>query len=98
MLVEFDDMVRTTMIEERIRNDRGSEIALSVFSATNAKAVVVIASGTGIPQRFYSKFARHLADDGFDVVTFDYEGIGASLNGAIRECSATMQSLSLIHI
>jgi predicted alpha/beta hydrolase len=38
--------------------------------------VLVLASGMGIPRRYYGKFAADLAAGGIAVVTFDYRGIG----------------------
>lgn len=41
-------------------------------------------------QGYYEPFARHLARHGFAVLTFDYRGIGASADGAIRGRSIRM--------
>jgi predicted alpha/beta hydrolase len=38
----------------------------------------VIAGAVAVRQTFYEKFARHVAARGFNVLTFDYRGIGAS--------------------
>lgn len=46
-------------------------------SAPRAR-VIVVASATGVRRGFYAGFASYLATRGFDVVTFDYRGIGAS--------------------
>jgi len=46
--------------------------------------VVVIASATGVPQGFYQKFAQFAAANMFDVVTFDYRGIGESAPDNLR--------------
>jgi predicted alpha/beta hydrolase len=46
--------------------------------------VVVLAGATGVPQRYYAPFARHLAAAGFAVVTFDYRGIGGSRPARLR--------------
>jgi predicted alpha/beta hydrolase len=40
---------------------------------------VLLCPATGVSQRFYGPFARWLAQQGSDVLTFDYRGIGASL-------------------
>lgn len=39
---------------------------------------VVLATGVGIPQRFYHHCARALARGGLGVLTFDYRGVGIS--------------------
>lgn len=41
-------------------------------------------SGTGIPQRFYARFAQHAAANGFVVLTYDYRGIGRSAPRSLR--------------
>ena len=52
---------------------------------TLPKANVVIASATGVPQEFYRRFAEYLTFSGYQVLSFDYRGIGRSspehLNG-----------------
>lgn len=45
---------------------------------------LLINSGTGIPQRFYGRFARHAAGRGFAVLTYDYRGIGASAPESLK--------------
>ena len=49
------------------------------------KGNLLMASATGVPQRFYRRFAEHAAQRGFSVLTLDYRGVGdsrpASLSG-----------------
>lgn len=54
------------------------------YKAQQTKGVIVIASATGVPQRFYSKFAKQAVANQFDVVTFDYRGIGESAPPSLR--------------
>lgn len=49
------------------------------------KAVIVIASAMAVSQSFYVGFATFLAKQGFQVWTFDYRGIGESLQGSMRD-------------
>ena len=62
----------------------GAQLSGRFFAATLAKgsAPVLLCTATGVPQRFYVAFARWLAQQGLDVLTFDYRGIGASLREA----------------
>ncbi len=62
----------------------GTQLSGRFFAATLAKgsAPVLLCTATGVPQRFYVAFARWLAQQGLDVLTFDYRGIGASLREA----------------
>lgn len=56
----------------------GYPLAARLFRATNARAAVMISSGTGFPKGFYDRFARHLAGRGLTALTFDYRGIAGS--------------------
>jgi predicted alpha/beta hydrolase len=51
---------------------------------------VLIAPATGVPQRFYFRFADWLASQGHPVLVFDYRGIGQSLRGPLKGCGATL--------
>ncbi len=57
----------------------GVKLAASLLEpATPNGHAVLLNSGTGIPRQFYGAFARHLADRGFTVLTYDYRGLGGS--------------------
>lgn len=62
----------------------GYPLAVTVFDPPGERAsrasrdLVVIASATGVRQRYYAPFAAWLASRGTRVVTFDYRGIGDS--------------------
>ncbi|MFB9949259.1 alpha/beta fold hydrolase [Rhizobium puerariae] len=47
---------------------------------------VVINPATGVPARYYHRYARFLARHGFDVLTYDYRGIGLSRPESLRGC------------
>lgn len=47
---------------------------------------VVVNPATGVLARYYHRYARFLAGHGFDVLTFDYRGIGASRPASLRGC------------
>lgn len=46
--------------------------------STPAKAKLLIASATGVPQAFYRRFASYMTRFGFEVFSFDYRGIADS--------------------
>ena len=48
------------------------------------RAALLVAGGTGIPARFYGRFAAHAAGRGLAALTFDYRGIGASAPPSLR--------------
>lgn len=51
---------------------------------------VLMAGATGIRQQFYRSFAAWLAAQGHDVLTFDYRGIGQSLQGPLKHSPARL--------
>jgi predicted alpha/beta hydrolase len=55
------------------------------------RAIVIINSATGTPQRYYRRFAEFLASDQFDVITYDYRGIGQSAPTRLRGFPAQMR-------
>ncbi|MDX1756219.1 MAG: alpha/beta hydrolase [Marinobacter sp.] len=57
-----------------------------------SQAVVIIASATGVAQRHYEDFARWLSCQGYTAVTFDYDGIGESVDRHVKRSQATMLS------
>jgi predicted alpha/beta hydrolase len=62
----------------------GYPLAATLRAPPSPRAVVVLASATGVGRAYYAAFARHLADHGFAVLTFDYRGIGGSRPGGLR--------------
>lgn len=58
---------------------------------TPPRAAVVILGATAVPRGFYDRFARHLADRGFRVLSFDYRGIGGSRPESLRGFHASMR-------
>ena len=51
---------------------------------SRSRPVVVIAPATSVHSRYYHRFADHLFQQGFDVLTFDYRGIGHSRPPSLR--------------
>ena len=45
---------------------------------------VVVNPATGVAARYYHRYARFLAGHGFEVLTFDYRGIGLSRPARLR--------------
>nr|WP_136251778.1 alpha/beta fold hydrolase [Ningiella ruwaisensis] len=48
------------------------------YACKKPKAQIVLASATGVPQGFYQRYAFAANASGFNVLTFDYRGIGQS--------------------
>lgn len=56
-----------------------------------ARAHLVLAGATGVPQGFYRRFAQFAASQGFSVMTLDYRGIG-------RSCPATLKGFKVDYL
>jgi predicted alpha/beta hydrolase len=62
----------------------GFELAATLYepdvpgSAGPGGTVVLLNSATAVKRSYYDAYARHLAGEGFTVVTYDYRGIGGS--------------------
>lgn len=57
----------------------GYPLQVTHFPVTGeSRGRLIMAGATGVPQRFYSRFARFAAAQGIEVWTLDYRGIGLS--------------------
>ncbi len=54
------------------------------YPAIDARAQLVVAGATAVPQAFYRRFAEYAARQGYSVLTLDYRGIGRSAPGQLR--------------
>jgi predicted alpha/beta hydrolase len=70
--------------------------ALGATVHGGADRAVLVMPATGVPQSYYGKFAAYLAERGFMALTFDYRGIGRSLEGEVRRVKARMQDWALL--
>ncbi|GLK77568.1 hypothetical protein GCM10008171_28220 [Methylopila jiangsuensis] len=48
------------------------------------RPIVVVSAATSVRCRYYARFAAHLHHHGFDVLTFDYRGVGQSRPARLR--------------
>ncbi|MFJ4250599.1 alpha/beta fold hydrolase [Pseudomonas sp. NPDC089741] len=53
------------------------------------RAVVIINAATSVRCRHYGRFAAYLFANGFDVITYDYRGIGESRSASIKGLDAS---------
>ncbi|MHC8316685.1 alpha/beta hydrolase family protein [Pseudomonas sp. LB3P31] len=58
-------------------------------SHDSARPVVIINAATSVRCRHYSRFADFLHANGFDVITYDYRGIGESRPASLKGLKAT---------
>ena len=54
----------------------GRKLAAHWFSAPQRRGVIVMNGATGFPQSFYFKLAQYAAERGYDVMLYDYRGMG----------------------
>lgn len=73
----------------------GYQLAARFYPASSPQKKqrpVLLAPATGITMRFYHSFASWLCTEGYDVLTFDFRGIGASLKGSVKHSNASIVS------
>lgn len=51
---------------------------------------ILICPATGITQHFYQAFSEWLSTQGYDVLSFDFRGIGRSLHGQVSKSEASI--------
>lgn len=71
----------------------GFELAATLYLPAKPPAnapAVLINSATGVKRGYYDKYARHLAENEFITVAFDYRGIGGSRPKSLRGFTARM--------
>lgn len=72
--------------------DDGYALAARLYAPRgDARASVVIHGATATPRRYYDRFARWLAGEGYRVLSYDYRGVGGSRPRALRGFAATMR-------
>ena len=82
-------------IELRIPARDGFQLGATIFEAPDPRGTIVLSGATGVPHRFYRRFAAYLAGEGYTTVTYDYRGIGASAPPHLRGFEATMTDWAL---
>jgi predicted alpha/beta hydrolase len=65
-----------------LRAPDGRELAAHWFAAPQRHGVIVMNGATGFPQAFYFKLAQYAAERGYDVLLYDYRGMGFSTAGS----------------
>lgn len=74
-----------------LTTDDGAHLGARIFEPLGTpRGSVLMIGAVATPQRFYARFARSLARDGYRVLTFDYRGVGASRPESLRGFSARL--------
>ncbi|HET6628790.1 MAG TPA: alpha/beta fold hydrolase [Woeseiaceae bacterium] len=74
----------------------GYELAATWYEAPGADTAVLVNSATAVPRRFYQRFAQFLQRYGWQVLTYDYRGIGGSKPATLRGFDATMRDWTFL--
>jgi predicted alpha/beta hydrolase len=73
------------MAELSLELSSGEFIAAQLYRpAGTARAAVIVPCAMGVAQRYYSRFAQWLAEQGYFAITFDYRGVGSSAPVSLR--------------
>ncbi|NUF85679.1 alpha/beta hydrolase family protein, partial [Acinetobacter seifertii] len=78
----------------------GYQLAAQFYPAQEKKAdyPILICPATGITKNFYHSFAAWLSQQGHDVLSFDFRGIGESLHGTLKQSSASITDWGIFDI
>lgn len=78
-----------------IQTQAGHSLVAHTFSSQpeanqrgDSKGVCIIAPATGVAQYLYDDFAHWLSQQGFNVITFDYDGMGLSIGRHVKDSSS----------
>lgn len=63
----------------------GYTLTGTLYRPQHPKASIVVSSATGVPQAFYRRFAIYATQHHFQVLTFDYRGIGKSAPKTLKD-------------
>lgn len=91
-------MTATTETLRIAARDGRALAATRYVSPVPSDTLVIINSATGVKRGYYDRYARFLADNGLDVLTYDYRGIGDSAEGGIRAQRCEMREWGEIDI
>ncbi|BDS09994.1 alpha/beta hydrolase family protein [Aureispira anguillae] len=80
-------------VAHSIHTETGKSLGVTAYATSDVplKAVLVLCPAMGVKQSFYKDFARFMAAKGLATYTFDYNGIGASSKGAIKDCTTDLK-------
>lgn len=74
----------------QININEQESVKFSLYHAISSDTIVIIVSAAGVLQTFYRTLAQFFQTNGISVITFDYTGIGKSLNGNIKKENSSL--------
>lgn len=79
-----------------LRAGDGRELTAHWIAAARRRGVIVLNGATGFPQTFYFKLAQYAAGRGYDVLVYDYRGMGRSAPTDIAAETTRMSDWGLL--
>ncbi|RUO58598.1 serine aminopeptidase domain-containing protein [Pseudidiomarina insulisalsae] len=65
-------------------------IQVQHYRSENPRKLVIMAPAMAVPHSYYREFCQWLTTQGYDVLGFDYYGIGASQPGSLRKIDSSI--------
>lgn len=75
-----------------LNSSENRTINCQLFENGSSNIILIIVSAMGVKQSFYKNFSEFAEANGISVITFDYSGIGNSLNGNIKSYRDSLYS------
>lgn len=70
---------------EKVQCSDGYTLTARIYGKPEiGKTAILIAGATGVPQRYYRRFAEGMVAEGTPVITFDFRGVAESRYGPLR--------------
>ncbi|MBM3107523.1 alpha/beta fold hydrolase [Pseudomonas sp. P66] len=93
-LEAFSPLLAASSAAQAFREAASDGYSIGGFSwrhplVDSARPVVIINAATSVRCSYYARFAQYLFSHGFDVMTYDYRGIGESRPASMRNFKAT---------
>lgn len=83
----------------QIQTSENYKITCTEFKADpSSTKTLIIASATGVSQSYYESFAKFISSNNINVYTFDYCGIGESLNSPIKKVKTSASDWAKIDL
>ncbi|MEO8019152.1 MAG: alpha/beta fold hydrolase [Pseudomonadota bacterium] len=80
----------------KLRAPDGRELRAHWLIAAQRRGVMVLNGATGFPQSFYFKLSQYAATRGYDVLLYDYRGMGLSAPADLATETARMSDWGLL--
>jgi predicted alpha/beta hydrolase len=83
----------------RIQTIDNFELSATLFKSNSVpKGVITINAGTCIKRQFYFRLAAYLSKKNYDVLTFDYRGVGDSRPSSLKGFESSIRDWASLDI